>query len=97
MYFPVTWAATERVQERPEAVATVRELLDMIVTLKLCEKSGGNTRKCCQMLMQRMTQRPVIEFLRKTTTLPVPSARIHRKWNEMIQVEAETAALRGGE
>lgn len=38
MYFPVTYSATERAEELPEAVATVRELLDMIVTLKLCEK-----------------------------------------------------------
>lgn len=92
-YFPVTYGATQRVEERPEAVVTVRELLDMIVTLKLCEKQGGNVRKCCNTLAARMTQRPVVEFLRKTAALPVPSARIHRKWNEMLAAEAATAEM----
>jgi hypothetical protein len=93
MYFPVTYSATERTEERPEAVATVRELLDMIITLKLCEKQGGNVRQCCQTLAARMTQPPVVEFLRKTAALPVPSARIHRKWKEMLAAEAATAEM----
>lgn len=93
MYFPVTYSATQRTEERPEAVATVRELLDMIVTLKLCEKQGGNVRQCCYNLAARMTQRPVVEFLRKTAALPVPSARIHRKWKEMLAAEAATAEM----
>lgn len=80
IYFPVTYMATQRVEERPEAVATVRELLEAIVTLA-----------------PRMTQRPVVEFLRKTAALPVPSARIHRKWKEMIAAEAATAEMIKGE
>lgn len=97
IYFPVTYMATQRVEERPEAVATVRELLEAIVTLKLCEKEGGSVRKCCVTLAARMTQRPVVEFLRKTAALPVPSARIHRKWKEMIAAEAATAEMIKGE
>lgn len=93
IYFPVTHRAAQSEHERPEAVATVRELLDMIVTLKLCEKQGGNVRQCCYRLAERMTQRPVVEFLRKTAALPVPSARIHRKWNEMLAAEAATAEM----
>ena len=93
IYFPVTHRAAQSEHERPEAVATVRELLDMIVTLKLCEKQGGNVRQCCYTLAERMTQRPVVEFLRKTAALPVPSARIHRKWKEMLAAEAATAEM----
>ena len=93
MYFPVTQMAAQSPHERPEAVATVRELLDTMVTLKLCEKQGGNVRQCCYTLAARMTQQPVVEFLRKTAALPVPSARIHRKWKEMLAAEAATAEM----